>query len=149
MKKVKIMTQNPLIVSEKDFKIELENGTSSPIKLLIDNGEWVMQGDSAQRLCKSELRAILKMISLHNQELQKYEKENAENEEEKGYIGYREELEGRMAKTIEYAKSLGLSESEYKESADWNWSKIKKEPENSDDDNEDEDGDNDDEDNNY
>lgn len=50
----------------KEFTIYLTDGTTSPFILIRDEDEWVLQGDSEQRFCQSELSAILKEIEKLN-----------------------------------------------------------------------------------
>ena len=66
MKKVKSVEDASPEVSEKGFSINLSNGSSSPFRLVKDEGEWVLQGDSEQRFSQSELRAILSKIDSLN-----------------------------------------------------------------------------------
>jgi hypothetical protein len=66
MKVVKKVTENQPESSQKEFALELRDGSSSPFTLIKDEGEWVLQGDSEQRFSQSELRAILLKIDTLN-----------------------------------------------------------------------------------
>ena len=62
MKAVKKVTEAEPEVNEKEFTLELRDGSSSPFTLVKDECEWVLQGDADQRFSQSELRAILSKI---------------------------------------------------------------------------------------
>ena len=66
MKSVKKVIECEPETAEKEFTLELRDGTSSPFTLVKDEGEWVLQGDEAQRFSQSELRAILLKIDTLN-----------------------------------------------------------------------------------
>jgi hypothetical protein len=67
MKKIKSFKSNEPVITEKDFVSTLQDGTTSTFKLLIDSDEWVLQGEDIQRICESELTAILKEVQKLNQ----------------------------------------------------------------------------------
>ncbi len=64
-RKVVKVTSDEDDLSERQFRMQLSDGTSSPFKLVKD-GEWVLQGDGNQRYSPSELRAILVKLDALN-----------------------------------------------------------------------------------
>ena len=59
-------------IRELDYEIELEDGSKSEVKLIKDDGEWVLQSINPEcadevRYCQSELEVILgKIKELNN-----------------------------------------------------------------------------------
>ena len=75
MKQVNKVTSDEPEITEKTFRLELKDGSTSPFTLIKDDGEFVLQGDSEQRFSQSELRAILgKIDSLNGVKKEKVKK---------------------------------------------------------------------------